>query len=170
MRLSPAQWAAEATGGPTSATIALSGDAQGMMALATWLAYRIEIVSDGTAVWWGEVDAVRVTTGGIEREMTLDGMANRVKVLYSTVVAGGGVEAAEIDWVEDATSIAKYGKRELVHSARGNMTATQAAAHDFRLKSGNNRTILAKPFNHCQLLPFLAVFSCRSLEIGRAHV
>lgn len=133
VRLSPAQWAAEAVGGPTSATIALSGDAQGMMGLATWLAYRIEIVSDGTAVWWGEVDAVRVTTGGIEREMTLDGMANRVKVLYSTAVAGGGVEAAETDWVEDATSIARYGERELVHSARGNMTATQAAALQARL-------------------------------------
>ena len=133
VRLSPAQWAAEATGGPTSATIALSGDAQGMMGLATWLAYRIEIVSDGTAVWWGEVDAVRVTTGGIEREMTLDGMANRVKVLYTTGVAGGGVEAAETDWVEDATSIARYGERELVHSARGNMTATQAAALQARL-------------------------------------
>ena len=133
VRLSPAQWAAEATGGPTSATVALSGDAQSMMGLATWLAYRVEIVSDGTAVWWGEVDAVRVTTGGIEREMTMDGMANRVKVLYSTVVAGGGVEAAETDWVEDATSIAKYGKRELVHSARGNMTATQAEALRARL-------------------------------------
>lgn len=133
VRLSPAQWTAEAVGGPTSATVALSGDAQSMMALATWLAYRVEIVSDGTAVWWGEVDAVRVTTGGIEREMTLDGMANRVKVLYSTAVAGGGVEAAETDWVEDATSIARYGKRELVHSARGNMTATQAAALQARL-------------------------------------
>jgi hypothetical protein len=133
VRLSPAQWAAEATGGPTSATIVLAGDAQSMMSLATWLAYRVEIVSDGTAVWWGEVDAVRVTTGGIEREMTLDGMANRIKVLYSTAVAGGGIEAAEADWVEDATSIARYGKRELVHSARGNMTATQAAALQARL-------------------------------------
>lgn len=133
VRLSPAQWTAEATGGPSSATIALSGDAQSMMGLATWLAYRVEIVSDGTAVWWGEVDAVRVTTGGIEREMTLDGMANRVKVLYSTAVAGGGVEAAETDWVEDATSIAKYGKREMVYSARGNMTATQATALQARL-------------------------------------
>lgn len=133
VRLSPAQWAAEATGGPTSATVALSGDAQGMMSLATWLAYRVEIVSDGTAVWWGEIDAVRVTTGGIEREMTLDGMANRVKVLYSTAVAGGGVEAAETDWIEDATSIARYGKRELVHSARGTLTAAQAEALRARL-------------------------------------
>ncbi len=133
VRLSPAQWAAEATGGPTSATVALSGDAQGMMSLATWLAYRIEITSDGAAVWWGEVDAVRVTTGGIEREMTLDGMANRVKVLYTTAVAGGGVEAAETDWVEDADSTARYGKRELVHSARGTLTAAQAEALRARL-------------------------------------
>ncbi len=133
VRLSPAQWAAEATGGPTSATVALAGDAQGMMGLATWLAYRVEIASDGTPVWFGEIDAVRVTTGGIEREMTLDGMANRVKVLYTTGVAGGGVEAAETDWVEDATSIARYGKREMVHSARGNLTATQAAALQARL-------------------------------------
>ena len=133
VRLLPAQWAAEATGGSTSATVTLSGDAQGMMSLATWLAYRVEIVSDGTAVWWGEVDAVRVTVGGIAREMTLEGMANRVKVLYSTAVAGGGVEAAETDWTEDATSIARYGKRELVHSARGNLTAAQAAALQARL-------------------------------------
>lgn len=133
VRLSPAQWAAEATGGPTSATVALSGDAQGMMSLATWLAYRVEIVSDGTAVWWGEIDAVRVATAGIERELTLDGMANRVKVLYTTAVAGGGVEAAETDWVEDADSIARYGKRELVHSARGTLTAAQAEALRARL-------------------------------------
>lgn len=133
VRLSPAQWAAEATGGPTSATIALSGDAQAMMSLASWLAYRVEIVSDGTAVWWGEVDAVRVTTAGIERELTLDGMANRVKVLYTTAVAGGGVDAAETEWAEDADSIARYGRRELVHSARGTMTAAQAGALRARL-------------------------------------
>ena len=133
VRLAPSQWAAETVGGPTTATITLSGDVQAMMSLASWLAYRVEIVSDGTAVWWGEVDAVRVSAAGVERELTLDGVANRIKVLYTTAVAGGGVEAAETEWVEDATSIAKYGKRELVHSARGNMTATQAAALQARL-------------------------------------
>jgi len=133
VRLSPSQWAAEAVGGPTTATITLSGDAQAMMGLATWLAYRVEIASDGAAVWSGEVDAVRVTTAGIERELTLDGMANRVRVLYTTGKAGGAAEAAETDWVEDADSIARYGKREIVHSARGMLTVTQAEALRARL-------------------------------------
>ena len=50
VRLAPSQWAAEAVGGPTTATITLSGDVQAMMSLASWLAYRVEFVSDGTAV------------------------------------------------------------------------------------------------------------------------
>ena len=133
VRLAPSQWAAETVGGPTTATITLSGDVQAMMSLASWLAYRVEIVSDGTAVWWGEVDAVRVSAAGVERELTLDGVANRIKVLYTTAVAGGGVEAAETEWVEDADSIARYGSRELVHSARGTLTATQAEALRARL-------------------------------------
>lgn len=133
VHLNPSQWAAEAVGGPITATISLSGDAQAMMNLAAWLACRIEIVSDGTAVWVGEVDAVRVTADGLEREATLDGMANRVKVLYTTAIAGGSVGAAETEWVEDADSIARYGSRQLVHSARGTLTAAQAESLRARL-------------------------------------
>jgi hypothetical protein len=131
--LQPERWSAAAMGGPVAAEISLSGSVDGMLALAAWLGYRVEIVSDGTVVWFGEIDTVSVAAGGKERTLTLGGMANRAKVLYTAAMAGGGVEATETEWQDDAASVARYGRREMVHSARGTLTAAQATAQRARL-------------------------------------
>lgn len=139
LMLQPEKWEAAAVGGPVAADIAVMGSVDDMLSLVAWLAYRVEIVSDGHVIWWGEIDSVSVLAGGIERTATVDGMVNRVKVLYTSSVAGGGVAAAETDWSEDATSIDRYGKREMIHSARGTLTAEQATAlRDRLLTLGGN--------------------------------
>jgi hypothetical protein len=133
LTLAPVRWEAAALGGPTSAEVSAAGSVDSLLSLATWLGYRIEIVSNGAAVWWGEIDTARVLSSGLKREVTLEDMANRVRVLYSTTQAGGDLAAAATDWGEDADSVTRYGKRELVHSARGALTATQAEALRRRL-------------------------------------
>lgn len=134
--LTPQQWEAAALGGPVAAEIDASGSIHGLLGLASWLAYEVRIASDGAEVWWGEIDTVRVVAGGLERAATLDGMANRVKVLYTAALAGGELASAETEWAEDATSVAAYGRRELVHSASGTLTETQALALRTRLLAG----------------------------------
>lgn len=134
--LRPASWSAAAVGGPMAARVEATGSIDGLLALGVWLGYRVQIVTtDGLPVWWGHIDAVALETGGLERELSLREMANRVKVLYSQAAAGGGLTAGETAWGEDAASVAVYGKRELVHSASSSLTAAQAAALQARILS-----------------------------------
>lgn len=131
--LLPQRWTAEAVGGPRSAEIALAGSVDGMLALANWLGYQINILAAGELVWWGQIDALSVTVDGLTREISLDGVANRVKVLYSERLSGGSLAGQETTWGEDAASVAAYGKRELVHSASGSLTEAQAMALQVQL-------------------------------------
>ena len=134
VRLTPLTWAAAAVGGPTDAEIEAVGAVDSLLTLGTWLGYQVQVLTDdGAVVWWGQVDSVAVAAGGLTRETTLDGMANRVKVLYSQAQVGGGLVGAETDWAEDAASVAAYGRRELVHSASASLTETQALALRTRL-------------------------------------
>lgn len=127
--LEPASWSAAAIGGPVAAQINATGSIDGLLSLGVWLNYRIQIVgADGLPLWWGHVDAVALNTGGLEREISLREMANRVKVLYSQSAPGGALAGAETDWAEDTASIAAYGRRELVHSAASSLTDEQATA------------------------------------------
>lgn len=127
--LSPVSWSAAAVGGPVSAQINATGGIDGLLSLGSWLNYRIQIVGeDGLILWWGHIDSVAITAGGLEREISLRDMANRVKVLYSQSAPGGSLTGAETDWAEDAASIAAYGRRELVHSASSALTESQALA------------------------------------------
>lgn len=127
--LRPTVWSARAIGGPVAAEIDVMGSVAGLLTLGNWLGYRIQIVSDvGQVLWWGHVDSVTVITGDLEREIALDGMANRVKVLYAERLPGGTLAGTETDWTEDAASVAVYGRREMVHSASSALTAAQALA------------------------------------------
>lgn len=127
--LNPASWSAAAIGGPVAAQINATGTIDGLLALGAWLNYRIQIVAaDGLPLWWGHVDAVALTTGGLEREISLREMTNRAKILYSQSAPGGTLAGAETDWAEDTASIATYGRRELVHSAASALTDEQATA------------------------------------------
>lgn len=126
--LRPAGWSASAVGGPATAEIEAGGSADALMSLSAWLGYGLEIYNaDGQLVWWGQVHAVEVATGGVRRSTSIAETVNRLKLVYVRRVAGGDEESAETAWVEDATSIARYGQRERVYTG-GTMTQAQAEA------------------------------------------
>ena len=129
----PTAWSSAAVGGPVAAEIELTGNPDAMLPLAAWLGYRLAVLADEQEVWWGHLESLTVTAGRLTRTVTLEGMANRVKVLYSQARAGGEVIGSETDWTEDAASIVAYGKRELVYSAPSTLTETQALALRGRL-------------------------------------
>lgn len=135
LTIRPVSWSAEAIGGPRSAEFSVSGQSDLMLALVSWLGYQIRILSSGQIVWFGQIDSLSVVVGGLRREVTLDGMANRIKVIYSVRQPGGALEANETDWSEDAESVNRYGLREYVHSAPSAITSAQAAALQARLLS-----------------------------------
>ncbi len=123
--VTPLRWSAAATGGPAEATVEVRGPRAALVALLDWVRYGVRVENErGTGLWWGYVHRVDVALGRLQVGASLDGMSNRVKMVYST---GGDLpEAAETAWAEDATSVATYGYRELVHSL-GDSDATLAA-------------------------------------------
>lgn len=132
IRLEPARWASAAIGGPADADIEVLGaiDIIGGT-LPAWLGARVEIWNDlsGVRVWWGDVTEVTVTAGAVERGLSLESMANRVRVRYQQKVAGGGVEDDQVTtWAENAASVARYGAYDLTLTPSEPLTATQAAA------------------------------------------
>jgi hypothetical protein len=124
----PVSWSAAAVGGPVAAEVECAGSADVLLSLSAWLGYRLEIWNDaGQVVWWGQVQVVEVTAGGVRRGVSIAEVVNRLRLLYVRRVAGGGEEAAETSWIEDETSIARYGQRERVYTG-GTMTQAQADA------------------------------------------
>lgn len=83
------------------------------------------------AAWWGFVHEVRVVAGGVEYGVTLDRMANRVRISYSRTDAGEAAVSAHAwtDWAEAGDSIAIYGYREIMETLS---QATLAAAETRR--------------------------------------
>lgn len=126
--LSPEQsWDGLAIGGPDSADVRLRGDAEAIAEIMHWLGYGLWIVApDAEYVWWGEIEEIRSSHNGVVTGVTLNGMANRIKVLYTVFDPGGGVSAGETAWAENAESIALYGRRERRVSAEAAMRAPQA--------------------------------------------
>ena len=125
----PVRWAWAAVGGPADAEIEVSGVRNGLIALAGWLGYRLEIANaDGERVWWGDVEACEIAFDGMAVGISLENLANRVQVRYSQRQAGGTAESADTDWAEDAASVAQFGTFERRINASREMTSTEAEA------------------------------------------
>ena len=125
----PVRWSWAAIGGPADAEIEVGGIREGLLALAGWLGYRVEIVNaDGVPVWWGDIDACEVAFGGVAVGISLENLANRVQVRYSQRQAGGGAAAADTAWVQDDDSVAQFGTGERRMNASQVMSSTEAAA------------------------------------------
>lgn len=123
LRLRPLRYAWSDMGGPETAEIALDGMPVDMVGALRWLGGNVRIVGeDGTPVWWGIITEASFTADGMDYGLTLDGMANRVAVIYTS-----NGSAALTDWVEDTRSTDLYGDIELIHSL-GNGTPAQAEA------------------------------------------
>lgn len=123
LRLRPLRYAWADMGGPETAEIALEGMDADLVGALRWLGGNVRIVGeDGTPVWWGIIVEASAVADGMEYGLTLDGMANRVAVIYAS-----NNTAALTAWVEDTRSTDLYGDIELIHSL-GNATPAQAEA------------------------------------------
>lgn len=123
----PLRWSGDLLGGPRAAEVRISAPITTLLPLTAWLGYQIRIVNPkGMEVWWGDIDEVTITRNGIERGVSLAGMANKLKVVYTLLQPGGGPSAAETDWAENPLSQSLYGLREVRYSAPTEMTPAQA--------------------------------------------
>lgn len=142
LAVQPQAWSAEALGGPWDADVLIRGGVAELAGLTAWLGYRLEILnSNGTAVWWGDIAAVEITSSGTRRGISLGRMANRVQVRYAQKQAGGGAASADTAWADDALSQAAYGVWERRISPARAMTATEAEGY-----RATALAVLAEPY------------------------
>ena len=115
-------------GGPELATLQAYGSAVSLWQLANWLRAPVVIRDErGKRVWWGYAAEVTVGVGPVEWGLTLQGMANRVKVFYPDQSDGGESQDLETDWAQDADSISTYGTFELVARLTGTSATLEMA-------------------------------------------
>ena len=111
--LVPRNWEAQATGGPTVATIDGTGDIHALWGATLWLGNHVRIRNAaGTPVWWGIITGATVRTPGAAVTVALDDMRNRINVDYSYIDADGATQDGETGWAEHARSVATYGAWE----------------------------------------------------------
>ena len=121
LRLEPTFYSWHKYGGPDSAEIEVTGSAVLLWQLLDWLSQDVQITGDGSLLWWGAVTGVELQFGGTTIRVDLAEMYNKIKILYSYETPTGATVSGETDWSTDATSVARYGVRELIYSD-GNLT------------------------------------------------
>jgi len=113
--LKPERYSWHRWGGPELATLQAYGSPVALWQMVNWLRAPVTIRDErGKAVWWGYIAEVTVGVGPVQMGLTLQGMANRVKVFYPDQADGSPAQDLETDWAEDADSISTYGTFELV--------------------------------------------------------
>lgn len=111
--LTPETWEAQATGGPTLATITVTGARQWLWTAAGWLGYHVRIVNaTGTAVWWGLITRSQLNTGVCRITLDMADVRNRLLVDYSYADGDGVQQEGATDWAQNAGSVARYGALE----------------------------------------------------------
>lgn len=140
------RYGGRATHGFDQAAVAAVGPVDALWALLRWLGYRLRIRDDaGEAVWGGLIEEVTLQLGAFEVGLSLDGMYNRIAVAYTTIDASGADVRATTAWAEDAESVARYGYKELLHTAADISAAQATALRDTLLAT------LSKPRPHLSL-------------------
>lgn len=124
-------------GGPLEAACSVTGPEEALWTAAyAWLGQRINVVNPlGTPVWWGVIEEIKVATDAFTVGLSLDNMANRVKVLWTQFTASGSVDTRETAWVDDLTSQARFGVIELTDSIGDGSTSLAAARSASILKA-----------------------------------
>lgn len=125
--LKPLRLSWDAIGGPKQAILGLESDTTGFESMQSWLGSGVEIYdpSDRLA-WWGYLDRVSQPLGVAGLESCLEDLANRVAVRYRSMEPGRDFGAiAQTEWMDDPTSQAIYGIKELLLK-RGMMSQEQA--------------------------------------------
>lgn len=117
MNFQPKRWSGSDMGGPKDAEIELTGPASALIEALDWLRYGVRIVnSQGTVVWWGLIATIEGKLDSLSFAISLDDIANRIKLIYSYQGPDGQALDGETAWAEDAISIADYGTWEAIKS------------------------------------------------------
>jgi len=120
----PARYSHAALGGPDTAELVATGDKNALSDVLNWLACRVVIFNESALpVWWGLVQAASVTLDGVEYGLDASQIVNRMAVVYSDEAGN----PAQTIWVEDAHSVALYGRRETRMSVKAQTNTTAIA-------------------------------------------
>jgi len=129
---------------PEAAQITAFGDPLALWGLCNWLRYEVVIRNEAyTPCWWGYVNGVSITIGGLTVELSLDDMANSIAVKYSYALNGRQV-SGQTSWAQDAFSVATYGIKEHIESA-GDTTPGAAATLQATLLAAKAYPVSAPP-------------------------
>lgn len=128
LRLAVKTYTKVALGGCKSASVQAQGARESVAQALTWLRCPIEIVNERSdKVWWGFVAGVQLQWQQHRLSVSLDNMANRLKVIYSETLpgnAGSGTKTTTAA-ADHALSQAEYGIKEMLITLN-NATAAQA--------------------------------------------
>lgn len=122
-----------AMGGPHRATMTGVGGDAFLAGVLDFLRVPVELYDElGELVWWGYVHEVKLRKGLIEIGVSLDRMANRIKVRYTKLTVGeDATETAVTAFGENSNSSGVYGRKELVYDA-GDLILDEAGAEQLR--------------------------------------
>lgn len=115
--LTPTRFGWSVVGGPSTAEIEARGELIALAPTLNWVGMEVIVRNaHGTAVWWGLIDEATVAMGAVDVGVSLDKMYNRVAVAYTYLDGDNITQRGTTAWVEDAKSVARYGRRELLYS------------------------------------------------------
>lgn len=116
-QLTPVWYSGSEVGTYDRAEIEGAGSKEALWAALGWLNRRVQIRNEyGTTVWAGFINEVRISLGGLVMGVSLEPMANRVKVIYSYEDANGAPADGDTGYSDDSESITRYGVKEDVES------------------------------------------------------
>ena len=122
-------------GGPYVAEAEVTGNVNSLLDCFMWLRRPVNIYGHrDLLVWWGFVREVRFETHGMVVTLSLDNMANRVKVIY-TYKSGLIYNTGDTAWLDDTLSQGRYGVKEFVHTLGESETAAATAVQATALKA-----------------------------------
>lgn len=136
----------EAQGGFRQAQVEVTGPDNALWALLRCLGYLVRIRNaSGQAVWLGLIYECTLRTAALEVGLSLDQMYNRIAVAYTATGPDGASRRGTTAWAENTESIARYGYKELLHTASDGSDSQAVALRDTLLAT------LSKPRAHLSL-------------------
>lgn len=134
-------------GGPEKAILTISDSHFPFEAWKGYLRCPVEIYNDqGSVIWWGYIHSVRQTFDYLELTYSLDDLANRVAVSYTSLASSGTYgEQMTSAWRQDLASQAAYGVKEKIIPQR-TITEKQALTMaNLALEKGKDPQLACRP-------------------------
>jgi hypothetical protein len=117
LELRPVRYSHRAVGGPDLAEIDVIGSESAVLQVANWLRCPVWIRDDyQRPLWWGYVHEVNIEQSGRSFGWTLDGMANKVKVIYEKRTSQQTTTGTkkQTGWLSNSASQARYGVKHAI--------------------------------------------------------